>query len=59
MPGSAGVFNLSAEPVSFDWPASGQATALDAHGLPGEAAGGRVTLPPYGAWFGSIPADAE
>jgi alpha-glucosidase len=52
-------FNLSAEPVSFDWPASGQATALDAHGLPGEAAGGRVTLPPYGAWFGSIPADAE
>ncbi|MGG7606582.1 alpha-amylase family glycosyl hydrolase [Massilia sp. BKSP1R2A-1] len=52
-------FNLSAEPVSFAWPASGQATALDAHGLPGEAAGGRVTLPPYGAWFGSIPADAE
>jgi alpha-glucosidase len=52
-------FNLSGEPVSFDWPVSGQAAALDAHGLPGSAAGGRVTLPPYGAWFGSIAADVQ
>jgi len=52
-------FNLSAEPVSFDWPLSSQATALDAQGLPGSAANGRVTLPPYGAWFGSIAADSK
>ena len=52
-------FNLGAEPVSFDWPASAQAATLDAQGLPGSAANGRVTLPPYGAWFGSIPADAK
>ena len=52
-------FNLSGEAVSFDWPQSSQATTLDTHGLPGSAAGGRVTLPPYGAWFGSIAADAQ
>ena len=51
-------FNLSDREVSFDWPATGGATALDAHGLPGQAAAGRVSLPPYGAWFGSIPAEA-
>lgn len=51
-------FNLSDREVSFDWPESGAAQALDAHGLPGQAAGGKVSLPPYGAWFGSIPAGA-
>jgi len=51
-------FNLSAQPVSFDWPLTAQATTLDAQGLPGQASGGRVTLPPYGAWFGSVPRDA-
>jgi alpha-glucosidase len=48
------VFNLSNAPVSFDWPASAGATALDAHGLPGDAANGKLTLPPYGAWFGAL-----
>jgi alpha-glucosidase len=47
-------FNLTDREVSFDWPESAGAARLDAHGLPGQAAGGKVTLPPYGAWFGSI-----
>ncbi|QOY93754.1 alpha glucosidase [Massilia sp. UMI-21] len=52
-------FNLGAEPVSFDWPESGNAKALDGQGLAGSASGGRVTLPPYGAWFGSIAGRAK
>ncbi|WP_209587645.1 alpha-amylase family glycosyl hydrolase [Massilia sp. UBA6681] len=51
-------FNLSNREVSFDWPASSAAQPLDTHGLPGQAAGGKVSLPPYGAWFGSIAAGA-
>ncbi|BDT60785.1 alpha-glucosidase [Massilia varians] len=51
-------FNLSDREVSFDWPESSAARALGTHGLPGQAAGGKVSLPPYGAWFGSIPAGA-
>ena len=47
-------FNLSNAPVSFDWPETAQAQLLEGHGLPGEAANGRVTLPPYGAWFGKV-----
>ena len=46
-------FNLSNAPVSFDWPETAAAQDLDGHGLPGEAAAGRVTLPAYGAWFGT------
>ena len=33
-------------------PTDQEAQPLEGHGLPGEAANGRVTLPPYGAWFG-------
>jgi alpha-glucosidase len=51
-PAVLAAFNLSAEPVSFDWPGSAQAETMIGHGLPGSATGGRVTLPPYGAWFG-------
>ncbi|MCC2971021.1 alpha-amylase family glycosyl hydrolase [Massilia sp. IC2-476] len=51
-------FNLSNREVSFDWPASSGAQSLESHGLPGQAAGGKVTLPPYGAWFGSVPGGA-
>ena len=47
-------FNLSGEPVSFDWPETAQAQLLAGHGLPGDAANGRVTLPAYGAWFGTL-----
>ncbi len=49
-------FNLSDREVSFDWPETAGASVLDTHGLPGQAAGGKVILPPYGAWFGSVPA---
>jgi alpha-glucosidase len=47
-------FNLSNHPVSFDWPQAQGAEALRGHGLPGSIAGGLVSLPPYGAWFGSL-----
>ncbi len=51
-PSVLAAFNLSDKAVSFDWPATAQATAMTGHGLPGSAEGGKVTLPPYGAWFG-------
>ena len=47
-------FNLSNEEVSFAWPETAGAAAMEGHGLPGNAAGGRVTLPPYGGWFGKL-----
>lgn len=46
-------FNLSNEAVSFDWPAVQDAAQLVVDGLEGSVAGTRVTLPPYGAWFGT------
>ncbi|HEX9173707.1 MAG TPA: alpha-glucosidase [Telluria sp.] len=53
-PSVLAAFNLGAEPVSFELPESNKAEALAGHGLPGEASGGRVTLPAFGAWFGSL-----
>ena len=53
-PGVLAAFNLSNAPVTFDWPATDNASQLDV-GLPGSAQAGRVTLPPYGAWFGTLP----
>jgi alpha-glucosidase len=50
-------FNLSGEVVSFDWPATDGAAQMRVDGLPGSAQQGRVTLPAYGAWFGTLPAD--
>ena len=50
--GLLAVFNLGPEPVSFTWPQAQGAVALEGHGLPGVAAGGVVSLPPFGAWFG-------
>jgi alpha-glucosidase len=58
MPSVLAAFNLSDKPVSFDWPESAHAKALAEHGLPGSAEAGRVSLPPYGAWFGNLPARA-
>jgi alpha-glucosidase len=52
-PGLLAIFNLGPEAVSFAWPEAKGATALEGHGLPGSAADGVVTLPPFGAWFGS------
>jgi alpha-glucosidase len=54
-PSVLAAFNLGSEPVSFDWPQSSVARDLPGHGLQGAASGGRVTLPPYGAWFGTTP----
>jgi alpha-glucosidase len=45
-------FNLGDREVSFEWPETAGAGELAGHGLAGCASGGRVTLPPYGAWFG-------
>ncbi|MES2297973.1 MAG: alpha-amylase family glycosyl hydrolase [Pseudomonadota bacterium] len=45
-------FNLGSHPVSFAWPQAAEAEPLMGHGLPGSAAGGIVSLPPHGAWFG-------
>jgi alpha-glucosidase len=50
-------FNLSGETVSFDWPALDGAAQMQVDGLQGSAERGRVTLPAYGAWFGTLPAD--
>jgi alpha-glucosidase len=52
-PGLLAVFNLGPEPVEFNWPEAQGAIALEGHGLPGSAAGAVVSLPPFGAWFGS------
>jgi alpha-glucosidase len=52
-PGLLAVFNLGAEAVSFAWPEAKGAIVLEGHGLPGGATDGVVTLPPFGAWFGS------
>jgi alpha-glucosidase len=46
------VFNLSATPVTVDWPQVQEAIALSGHGLPGQKDGCQLTLPGYGAWFG-------
>jgi len=50
-------FNLSNAPVSFDWAATDGAAQIAVDGLHGSAQCGRVTLPAYGAWFGTLPAD--
>jgi alpha-glucosidase len=52
-PGLLAVFNLGPEPVTFDWPQAKGAVALEGHGLPGGAVDGVVSLPGFGAWFGT------
>jgi alpha-glucosidase len=51
-PSILAVFNLGPEPVDFAWPEAQGAVALEGHGLPGRSAGGVVSLPAFGAWFG-------
>jgi alpha-glucosidase len=58
-PSVLAVFNVTNQPLSFDWPEAAQAaqlSRLEGHGLQGDVADGKVTLPPYGAWFGTIGA---
>lgn len=52
-PGIIAIFNLGPEAASFTLPQAAGAVALTGHGLPGSVDGAKVTLPPYGAWFGS------
>ena len=52
-PSVLAVFNVTDAPLSFDWQEALAATRLDGYGLPGTVTDGRVTLPPYGAWFGT------
>jgi alpha-glucosidase len=47
-------FNLGDKPVSFEWLETGKADKLAGHGLFGEAKSGLVSLPAFGAWFGTI-----
>jgi len=50
-------FNLSNDEVTFEWPATEGADHMAVDGLAGAAQRGRVTLPPYGAWFGLARAE--
>jgi alpha-glucosidase len=52
-PGIIALFNLGSAAVSFELPQVAGAAALAGHGLPGSVDGAQVTLPPYGAWFGT------
>jgi len=47
-------FNLSNAPVAFAWPEAAGATDVDGHGLPGMREVAQVSLPPYGAWYGTL-----
>jgi alpha-glucosidase len=55
-PGILAMFNLGNAPVSFTLPQAAGAVAMTGHGLPGTVDGTSVSLPAYGAWFGSIAA---
>jgi alpha-glucosidase len=50
-------FNLSNQPVAFEWPEADGAEDMDGHGLPGSRTGTEIQLPPYGAWYGSMAAE--
>lgn len=52
-PSVVAVFNLGADPVSVKLPAVAGAVPMNGHGMPGSVDGELVTLPAYGAWFGS------
>jgi alpha-glucosidase len=56
MPAVLAAFNLSNREVEFEWLEGADAEDMQGHGLPGTRAGARVTLPPYGAWFGAVEA---
>ena len=52
-PSIIALFNLGPAAASFELPQVAGAAALAGHGLPGSVDGVQVTLPPYGAWFGT------
>jgi alpha-glucosidase len=53
-PGVLAVFNLGPDAVNCELPQAAGATALAGHGLQGTVSGTSVSLPPYGAWFGTM-----
>lgn len=52
-PSVVAVFNLGPDPVNVKLPAVAGAVPMSGHGMPGSVDGELVTLPAYGAWFGS------
>jgi alpha-glucosidase len=52
-PGIIAIFNLGPAAARFELPQADGAVALIGHGLPGSVDGISVSLPPYGAWFGT------
>ncbi len=53
-PSVLAVFNVTNQPLTFEWLDAAGATKLEGHGLDGEVTGTTVVLPPYGGWFGSV-----
>jgi alpha-glucosidase len=53
-PGILAMFNLGPAAASFTLEQAAGAVAMSGHGLPGSVDGTSVTLPPYGAWFGTV-----
>ena len=53
-PSILAIFNLGPAAVSFTLAQAAGAMAITGHGLPGSVNGSSVTLPPYGAWFGTL-----
>jgi len=47
------LLNLGATPVELDFPASANYRTMAGHGLPGSMHNGRISLPGFGAWFGT------
>ena len=52
-PSVLAAFNLGAEAVTFNWPQSADCNTLLGHGLNGSAQTAMVTLPAFGAWYGT------
>lgn len=52
-PGMLAIFNLGPEAVSFTLPQAAGAQAVQGHGFDGHVHGDSVSLPAYGAWYGT------
>jgi len=52
--GVVAVFNLGLNAVQFDLPQAAGAVDLIGHGLAGSNQGGMISLPPFGAWYGTV-----
>ncbi len=52
--GVVAVFNLGLNAVQFALPQAAGAVDLIGHGLAGSNQGGMISLPPFGAWYGTV-----